>query len=161
MATTKKSAKNNKLKIGKSIRVNKWLALGFVAAVVASAITIVRYSGASGTVWSINSKAVSHVGGQTFTKTDGGGTYWAGKVSNSVSLNLGSAATYCIDGMYGENGSVAKVTLDNYSTSAASMTIFGDKGQKFTHCSTLTGKTGILVLEATRGTIVFYRFRTK
>ena len=104
MATLKK--KSNSLKIGKSVKVNKWLALGFVAAVVASAIVIVRYSGASGEVWSINSQKVYHKGGAIQTKSTGY-PYWVGKPGDYVAMDIYATegkGTYCIEGSYAQKG---------------------------------------------------------
>lgn len=158
MATDKKSAKNSKLKIGKSVVVNKWLALGFVAVVVASAIVIVRYSGASGEVWSINSSNVTHAGGEV-RKKDTGYSYWVGK-SGSVAIGRLTAGTYCVEGSYGQAGSSAAITILDYSHPARTQSVAGNSGQ-FSKCLTVASTDLLITLSPTSGTIVFNRFRKK
>jgi len=162
MASLKK--KSNSLKIGKSVKVNKWLALGFVAAVVASAIVIVRYSGASSYIWSINSTDVDHIGGQKITKTDGGSTYWLGKRGDKVQLDTKSLRVYCIDGMFAEDNSSAKIGHLGFSNSGVadwSTGIKGNKGATFTQCHTSQTLLGSFYMEPTNGSVVFYRFFMK
>jgi len=156
MAVAKK--KSNSLKIGKSVRINKWLALGFVAAVVASAIVIVRYSGASGQVWSINSSNVTHSGGEV-RKKDTGYSYWVGK-SGSVAIGQLVAGTYCVEGSYGQSGSSAVITTIDYSHPARNLYISGNSGQ-FSKCLTFASTDRLMTISPTSGTIVFNRFRKK
>lgn len=147
---------NNKLKIGRSVSVNRWLLLGFVAVVVASAIVIVRYSGASGPVYSAYSSQVTTNGGTVRTKNDGS-HYWVGKSGNSVDLNLAitGSGTYCVDGAYGSKNSSAAF---GYPSSPSARTVSGSSGT-FTTCVTPPASNKSVTLSVKSGNIVFYRFR--
>lgn len=154
----------NSFKIGKSVKINRWLLLGFVAVVVASAIVIVRYSGASGEVYSVHSTRVSVRGGETHMKSNGS-WYWVGNYGTSLSLNLlgmSSLRNICLEGSFAQSGT--KIIMEELSAKVpkqpASITFSGDKGQ-FSKCLIVSQDNIALTVVPKSGAMVFNRFAVK
>ncbi len=159
--TTTKKTVNNKLKAGQKKPINKWLILAGVALVAVIGVVVVRYSGASGEVWSPRSFRVAQSGGVIKTK-DNGSAYWVNtQVNGNISITTPSRGTYCIKGSFQSNG--AKASIYYYDSSRkyhALGTISGNKGQTFNTCNVIPASAQYTAA-AFAGTIVVNRFEKR
>jgi len=149
----------SKLKLTQKKKVNKWLIAGGIAAIAIIGVVVVRYSGASGKIWSIRSAEVSHTGGAVKTK-DNGTAYWIGtKKGEGVIFTAPTAGRYCLEGKYLTKDMT--VSLGSGDGQGHGMGGTGSIGNEtnYKYCQNLSKGYKLYVGIQSSGTLVFNRVR--
>lgn len=154
--TKKKSA--TKVKSVKTRKVNIWLLVAGAAAVAVMGVLYVRYSSASGTIWSARSSAVTVFGGNIVQK-DSGTVYWEGRSGNKIRFTAPSSGTFCMEGSYKWPSSI-RMSVSDAAQEFSGYDLSSGSVKEYSHCK-YVARGRLYEMKVKTGAVIFNRVRQK